>query len=252
MSLKNIPLICGTYKVNQESLNEAIKQGYFAFDTANAYKNAKILRNIIDDKMFIITKFAPEDFDKDISVVIENHTEELGRQPNVVLIHSPLKTDNANIKAFTNLRKHFPSQLIGISNFSIKEIQALIEANCKPDIISLEIHPFYQPNKLINYCNNQMIPIIGYRCLSKGAINNNETIQSIAKKYGAKPSQIVLRWIHDKNIIPIVSSSNQINLHENLQYGGIVLTNEDRILIDNLNKGPDGATCMLRYCQHDD
>jgi len=224
--------------------------GYNSFDTATGYNNARILREVIKPSDLIITKFNPGYFDN-IEMVAQQHVVDLGKLPDIVLIHSPLNTSDLNISAFKSLKSIFPKQLIGISNFSIKDTENLLENGCQPDIMSCEFHPFYQPNKLLSYCQSKDITVLGYRCLAKGEINSKQQIINLAKKYDATPSQIVLKWISTKNIIPIASSSKYLNLKENLSYEKVELNNEDINLLDSLNREEGGSSCMLRYCQHD-
>ena len=126
----------------------------------------------------------------------------------------------------------------------------MIEQNCKPNIISLEFSPFYQPNKLVSFCKNNDIIITGYRPTCKGAIFTNESIQNIADQCNTNTTNLILQWITQKCIIPIVSSKNENNMKNNLGFVNVILNKEMVKELDNLNINK--STCMIKYCSHDE
>lgn len=248
-------IIYGTHKMSSKAILSALQCGYLWLDTATGYNNESSLKEAMDESHahpFIITKVNPNDFEKGIELSTCNHINGLNRDPSIVLLHSPMKTDEDNINAFKALRSLFKDKMIGVSNFCIRQIKVLISADCKPDVISLEFHPFYQPNKLVQFCKQNNIMITGYRSFSKGKIHENKTIQSIAEKHKSTSSQVVLKWIVNKSIIPIISSSSTNNLISNFKYDEVTLTEAEIDTLDNLNMGITGSTCMLKYCEHDD
>ncbi len=257
MSIRNFDLVFGTHKMSQEAIIHAIKTGYQILDTATGYKNADIIKNAIDatkdfyKKPLIMTKFNPEDFAQDIEISSKKHCDELGSVPDAILLHSPSKMNEENLFHFKKLRFLFPNRIIGVSNFDIYQLDYLIRNNCKPDIISLEFHPFYQPTKLVKYCKNNDIMLTGYRALAKGSILQNDILKEIALKYNATIPQIVLRYVSALNILPIVSSNKLENIESNFAYKKVNLHEMDEIAIKELNLGPKGSTCMLKFCNHD-
>ena len=172
---------------------------------------------------------------------------ELGKIPEIVLLHSPMLTDKDNLIALTQLQIKFPESIIGVSNFDIPRLNYLIMNNVKPGIISLEYSPYYQPRALIKFCKDHNIFITGYRCLAKGQVLKDPIIIKLAQKYNTTASSILLSWARLNEVIPIFSTNNPQHIEVKLS----VLTQEDMDLIDSLNKGSTGATCMLRYCNHD-
>jgi diketogulonate reductase-like aldo/keto reductase len=252
--MRSQKIIYGTHKMSTKNMTDAITVGYLVFDTATGYQNANLLKEAInkcDQEVYIITKFNPRDFKTGIEQSVSDHIKDLGQEPNMILLHSPLGTNELNIKAFNDLKAIFKNKPIGVSNFSIKQIQALIDAQCKPDMISVEFHPFYQPMKLVEYCREHEIDVTCYRALSKGSVNRNSVIQKIADTHKCSPAQIVLRWISDKGLIPIISSSNLVNQQQNLQLETIKLTESETFELNNLNRENEGSTCMIKYCDHD-
>lgn len=52
---------------------------------------------------------------------------------------------------------------IGLSNFNITQIEDLLK-NCKfkPVVNQVEVHPYYQNNELIDYCQKNDIIVTAY------------------------------------------------------------------------------------------
>lgn len=251
---KDFKIIYGTHKMSVESITNAINCGYTAIDTATGYNNGPFIKTAIENSKsvpIIVTKFNTNDF-KDFDTVVAEHINTIEYNPHVVLLHTPFPTSAENIDAMKRMNQCFISQTVGVSNFDIKRLIELINAGVKPEIIQLEFHPFYQPNKLVKFCQNNGIKIMCYRPLAKGAINQNEIIKKIAKFHKATPAQIILKWIIGKNIVPVVSSTNVENIKNNLDFNKINLRPTDVSELDSLNQGSVGATCMLRYCSHDE
>ena len=52
---------------------------------------------------------------------------------------------------------------IGVSNFSQKKLQALLqEARIKPEMNQIELHPYLQQKELIDYCKSNGLQVTGY------------------------------------------------------------------------------------------
>lgn len=254
--------ICfGTNKMDKNSISLAIESGYKYLDTATGYNNASIIKEAINGKkIMIIGKFNPFDFTNQFDNIVDNYINDLGQIPDIVLLHSPLSLDSdyligdtneKNLLAFEKLRKKFPCSQIGVSNFSIPQIQYLLNHNVIVDCIELELSPYYQPLKLISFCFEMNIKIYSYRLTSKSAVFNDQKLKHISMKYGISVMELLINWCLNQKICPIISSKNPKNIKNNISLKKIQLTKEDCIQINALNKGDQGSTCMLSYTQHD-
>lgn len=224
---------------------------YGAIDTATGYDNTSILNEIISKLVSppcIITKFNQKDFDNGIENSVHEHITQLGFEPDIILIHSTLKNHDENLLAFMMLKKLFPTKMIGISNFDLKQTKFLIDNDCCPDVMQLEYHPLFQPNKLVDYCKENNIIVMAYRPFAKGNLLKNHTILCLANKYNIKPSHLILKWLREKNMIPVVSSNNHFNILSNAEYNKITINKEIHDTLDRMNMGLDGSTCMVKFC----
>jgi diketogulonate reductase-like aldo/keto reductase len=177
----------------------------------------------------------------------------------VVLIHSPLKTNEDNVRAFLHLKKIFHKSKVGVSNFDIEKVQYLIGNGCKPDLLSIEFHPYYQPLKLIQFCKNSGITVTGYRTFAKGQVFNDVHLNEIAIKHNVSIMDVVLAWYLLHNVIPTVSSSKIENIDRIAKFSKNYSNNntipfdmDDIEKISSLNKNSVGSTCMTKFCKHDD
>jgi diketogulonate reductase-like aldo/keto reductase len=243
------PAIFGTFQRTTDEIATALKLGFNTIDTATGYNNSSFIREAIklsNTRTYILTKYNQKDF-LDIQTASRNHDTDLGQIPDIVLIHTPLSTDAENVKAFESLRALYPKQLVGISNFNIAQIQYLIDNQCHPDVISLEFSPYYQPIALIKFCEQQDILITGYRPTCKGRIYSDEKLKDIKDI-----TNTVLNWVHNKNIIPIVSSKNEEHIKDMLHYHEVNIEPPISTLLDSFNEGSKSSSCMLKYTTHDE
>lgn len=252
LGLKSLNLVYGTHK-----MASGLKYGVMcdAIDTATAYDNADEIRNAIDrvtdHPPIIITKFNTKDFETGIDKAVEQHLSKLGRKPDVVLLHATFGDNNKNLDALVSLKTLFPTSIVGVSNFSVDEIKYLVElGGLRPQVVQLEYHPFFQPNYLVQYCHENDIVVMAYRPFGQGAILADPKIKSIAEKLCATPAQIILKWLKNKDILPVFSSNSLTNIVTNCQYDNVSLRYLDTMELNGMNIGPNGSTCMTKYCNN--
>jgi diketogulonate reductase-like aldo/keto reductase len=250
-------LIYGTHKMTKDSITMALKAGCVSLDTATGYKNDDLVAEALaatGARPTIITKFNSTDFEgDDYEERIRQHCARLNldkTEGDYLLLHTPLKSDELNLWALRKLREMYPKHKFGVSNFSIAQIQYLLDNKFPVDMVSLEFSPFYQPVKLVKFCHDNGIVVTGYRPTYKGAIFGDAVISSLAAKYGATNSKVVLSWMNSKGIGSIMSTSKAENLTDNLSYDSIVLAEDDLAVLNKLNTNV--ATCMTKYCKHDE
>lgn len=133
---------------------------------------------------------------------------------------------------------------IGVSNFNIPKLEKLIQhANVRPEMNQIELHPFFQQEQLVNYCQQQNILITAYCPLgshhlmsSDDSLINNPTIQSIALKHNCTTAQILLAWGMQRGTTVIPKSVKPHRIKENLESIHIMLDEHDVHLIKTLER----------------
>lgn len=125
---------------------------------------------------------------------------------------------------------------LGVCNFSIKPLEFLLEeAEIKPTINQIELHPQYQQKEIQNFCKTNNIVVSSWASLQYGKVCYNETIIEIANRYNKTPAQIVLRWHIQNGHMTVTRSTKKERLEQNINIFDFELTNEDMAIIDNMD-----------------
>ena len=76
----------------------------------------------------------------------------------------------------------------------------------------------------------------------KDDLFTNQTICSIAENHQKSVAQIVLRWLVQRNIVPVVKSVHPARMKENLDIFDFILSEEEMKQIASLDTGHTYAT----------
>lgn len=138
---------------------------------------------------------------------------------------------------------------IGVSNFSVKKLKALIaQAKYKPEINQVELHPLLQQNDLFGFCKSENIFLTAYsplgsqdrhpslKRIDEPSLFNNSVIVSIAEKHNCTPAQVLIKWAVQRGTAVIPKSINPARLKENFDSQFITLTSDDMSSIAALDK----------------
>ncbi|QAV24267.1 2,5-didehydrogluconate reductase DkgB [Proteus hauseri] len=249
----SVPVLgLGTFRLKDDvviaSVKTALELGYRAIDTAQIYENeaaigqAIIATGIPREDLYITTKIWIENLSKD--KLISSLKKSLGDlQTNYVdltLIHWPSPNDAVSVEEFMQVlleaKKLGLTREIGISNFTIPLMKKAIATVGAENIATnqIELSPYLQNNKVVNFAKENGIQITSYMTLAYGKALKDLVIQTIAKKYNATPAQIILAWAIEKGYSVIPSSTKRENLASNLLSVSIKLNSEDIKAIDSL------------------
>lgn len=165
---------------------------------------------------------------------------------NLLLEHLDL---NATWKVFEDMVLKGYAKGIGLSNFNERQISMIINnSRIKPANLQLECHAYLQQSRLRQFCANNDLVVTGYGPLGAPGrpadrkspedpdLLADPIINSIAKELGRSPGQILLRYIMQIGVIPLVKSSKLERIKENYdaQFFSLCDKNMDRIA--GLNK----------------
>ena len=251
-----IPCIgLGTYQIRKKSeIENVIKigynTGYRLIDTAVVYGNEKLIGDALKklkikrNEIFIITKIYKDDMKYDkVKKSIESSLKKLQTDYiDIVLIHWPeveKSEDRINVwKALEESVEKKKVKMIGVSNFCKIHLEQILN-NCKikPVINQIECNPIYYDEETINYCEQNGIVIQAYCPFAEWneKLVENDIIVNIAKKKEKSVSQIILKWLLQKNKIPLPKSVHGDYIKQNFDLNGFYLTEEEMRQIDSLN-----------------
>lgn len=119
---------------------------------------------------------------------------------------------------------------IGVSNFTIKHLEALRKTAriWPPALNQIELHPYNPQTELVEYCQKHGIVVEAYASLGGqdsgkktwnilgGKLVERKEVCDIAEKYQKAPTQVLLKWASKRNIVVIPKSTNVAHLRENL------------------------------------
>jgi diketogulonate reductase-like aldo/keto reductase len=250
-----IPCIgLGTYQIRKKVEIENVlkigyKVGYRLIDTATVYGNEKLIGDSLKklkiprNEIFLITKIYKGDMTYEkAKKSIESSLKKLQTDYiDMVLIHWPeVEKTEDRIKVWKALEESVEEKkikMIGVSNFCKNHLEHILN-NCKikPVVNQIECNPIYYDEETINYSENNDIVIQAYCPLAEwnNKLVENDIILNISKKKNKSISQIILKWLLQKNKIPLPKSTHDEYIKQNFELNGFYLTEEEMKNIDNL------------------
>lgn len=239
----------GTFMLNpdeaENSVLSALQGGYRLIDTANAYVNEKAVGRAIKksgvsrEEIFLETKLWPSFYEQEDAV--EKTLERLDTEYiDLLLIHQPAGNYAAGYKLMEKAYKEGKVKAIGLSNFTIAQIQEILDiCEIKPAILQTEVHPYSQEKELKEFLDKENILIQAWYPLGHGdkALIEEKVFTELAGKYGKSNAQIILRWHIQSGNVVIPGSKNPDHIRDNFDLFDFELTEEEMQKIAALNKG---------------
>ncbi|MGJ3353354.1 2,5-didehydrogluconate reductase DkgB [Providencia sp. Je.9.19] len=249
-----VPLLgLGTFRLKDDvvidSVKTALELGYRAIDTAQIYENEAAVGKAIAEsgvprhELYITTKIWIENFSKEklIPSLKKSLSDLQTDYVDLTLIHWPSPNDAVSVDEFMTALLEAKTQgltrEIGISNFTIPLMEKAIEAVGAENIATnqIELSPYLQNRKVVEWANKHGIHITSYMTLAYGKALEDDVIKSIAKKHSATPAQIILAWAMGEGYSVIPSSTKRENLASNLLSVDIKLDADDKKAIAALD-----------------
>ncbi|QRV98081.1 aldo/keto reductase family protein [Ceratobasidium sp. AG-Ba] len=147
---------------------------------------------------------------------------------------------------------------IGVSNFSIKTLNTLLEkATVVPAVNQVELHPCYPQNELLGYCKSKGIHLIAYCPLGqyRSPFFSDPVFIEAASRLSNSlskpitPSQLVLSWAVQRGTIVIPKSSKEERLKQNIDI--ITLPDDVFKIVDEYHKRPGMHKTLDEYALRD-
>ena len=228
----------------EDSVLSALQGGYRLIDTANAYVNEKAVGRAIKrsgvarEEIFLETKLWPSFYEQEDAV--ERTLERLDTEYiDLLLIHQPAGNYAAGYRLMEKAYKEGKVKVIGLSNFTIAQIQEILNiCEVKPAILQTEVHPYSQEKELKEFLGKENIIIQAWYPLGHGdkALIGEKVFTELAEKYGRSNVQIILRWHIQAGNVVIPGSKNPEHIRANYDLFDFNLTDAEMGRITALNK----------------
>lgn len=256
----------GTFQSEPEktaaAVSKAIECGFRQIDTAALYNNEKEVGEGIADALgkvkkpdgsalgrgdlYVVTKVWNTDrgygrtmraFEKSLKLLNMDYVD-------LYLIHWPAVPaqyecwKELNLETWRALEKLVDEGLvksIGVSNFMPRHLEPLMEkCNIVPAVNQIEYHPGWMQTECVDWCTERGILIQAWSPLANGDALKNETLATLAAKYGCSISQLVLNWVAAQGIIPLSKSVTASRIEENAHSFDFEISEEDLATISAL------------------
>ena len=236
----------------EQSVLNAIKAGYRHIDCAAAYGNEKSVGNAIRksgvarEEIFVTSKLWNDDKGYENTLAAFNRTlEDLQLDYlDLYLIHWPIakaskenwkEANSESWRALEELYNQGKIKAIGVSNFLEHHLEPLFEtAKIKPMVNQIEFHPGMLQEEIVEFCKKHNILVEAWAPFSNGEVLNNPVLKEIADKYEKTVAQLTLRWIMQKDIVPLPKSVTPERIKSNLEVFDFEISQEDVDRIDRL------------------
>ena len=231
-----------------EATRHALQVGYRHIDTATIYRNEDQVGRAIADSglaradVFVTTKLPPGNAGR-VRATMAESLKALGTDyVDLWLVHWPPRGRNLVPlwRDFLAVRDDGLTRAVGVSNYSVRQIDDLIEANeggraggWAPAVNQIPWSPSRYDADLLAAHAERGVALEGYSPL-KGTRLRDRTLAEIAAKYGVTPAQVVLRWHIDIGVIVIPRSARSERIEQNLDLFSFSLTSEEVARINNL------------------
>ena len=232
----------------EEAVVQAIQSGYRLIDTAAAYENEEAVGRAIRrcgvprEELFITTKLWITDTSYEgAKRGFSRSMERLGLDyVDLYLIHQPYNDYYGAWRALEELYAEGKAHSIGVDNFTQDKLADFLFWNkVKPAVNLAECNAFFQREDDRLYMESKNIQMQAWSPLAagQGRLFENETLRTIATTHNKSVAQVVLRWLVQRNIVPLVKSANPQRMKENLDIFDFALTDAEMQQIAALDTG---------------
>jgi diketogulonate reductase-like aldo/keto reductase len=234
----------------EEAVGFALEAGYRHIDTAQAYGNERsvgaALRDsgVPRDEVFVTTKFYPER--EDAEEEAKRSLDRLGLEHvDLYIIHWPAGGATWAWDGMQRARQNGFAQSIGVSNFSVAELEELAGVTDGPPAVNqVQFSPFEFRRGLLEACEARGIVLEAYSPLGTGRHLGDARVGEIAERLGRTPAQVLVRWSLQRDIVVLPKSTHRERIVENAKVFDFALTDEDVAALDALDE--TGGTDVAR------
>src|SRR5215213_334305 len=225
----------------EDAVRWALQAGYRHIDTAQAYGNERSVGRALRDsgvpreEVFITTKFYPAR--KDPEAEAQRSLERLGVEDvDLYIIHWPQGGPTWAWDGMQRARERGYARSIGVSNFSIGELDELLAvADAPPVVNQVQFSPFEYRRGLLGGCEQRGVVIEAYSPLGTGRHLGDNRVRQIADRLGRAPAQVLIRWCLQRDLVVLPKSTHRERIEHNARVFDFTLSDDDMAALDALD-----------------
>ena len=234
------------YRADVQPLRLGISLGATHIDTAEMYGTEPIVGKAIlgiRADVFLASKVSPSHLDYNSLIrAAEGSLKRLNTEyMDLYMIHWPNHSVpiKETMRAMEDLLKKGKAKYIGVSNFSVGDMEEAKDAMTTQKIVSNQVQYNLRDRSpeqdIIPYCKKEKITVVAYSPLSRGQVSrrSDAILDEIASRYKKTKAQVALNFLtREDNVVAIPKSDNEEHVAENCAASGWRLSKDDIETID--------------------
>jgi 2,5-diketo-D-gluconate reductase A len=236
----------------RDAVRWALELGYRHIDTAQGYGNEESVgegfrqSGLDRDDVFITTKFYPGSQDPVRELEASLQRLKLDRV-DLYLVHWPQGGPTWAWPGMEKAKAVGYARSIGVSNFSIAELeQVFAVATTAPVANQINLNPFSYRRGLVEENRRRNLVTEAYSPLGTGRHLSNPKVREIAVRTGGTPSQVLIRWGLQHDLVVIAKSTHRARIAENAGALEFTLSGADMAELDSLDAGSRPGQALER------
>lgn len=220
----------------------ALDSGYRHLDTATGYGNEAEVGDAIRasgvaySDIFVTTKLPPDHVGRERRT-LEESLRALGTdRVDLWLVHWPPRgtAGVSSWQVFAEALDEGLARAIGVSNYSLDQIDELTKATgVTPAVNQIKWSPLLFDAELLAEHRERGIVVEGYSPFRAGTLSH-PTLAEIAERHGKLPTQVVIRWHVQHDVVVIPKSANRDRIAANADVFDFELSDDEMAAIDAL------------------
>jgi diketogulonate reductase-like aldo/keto reductase len=242
-----MPLVgFGTWRLSGRAASRAVRAaldvGYRLIDTATMYGNESEIgaairdSGVARDELFVTTKLPAENAARE-RATLEASLAALGLEHvDLWLVHWP-PTDRVLVRTWEHVlavRDDGLTRDVGVSNYSIEQIDRLIAATGDaPAVNQIPWAPADFDGELLRALGERGVVVEGYSPFKHTNLRD-PVLADIARRHDVTPTQVIVRWHVQHEIVVIPKSSKADRIAQNFDVWSFDLVDDEMRMLDDL------------------
>jgi diketogulonate reductase-like aldo/keto reductase len=232
-------------KAKEAAIRAGLDGGMTLVDTAEIYGSEPLVARALNqrkrDEVFVATKVWPNHLHSDaLSRSFDRSLRRLGTSYiDLYQVHfpNPRVPIGETMGALEKLVEEGKLMHIGVSNFSLEQIQEAQSSMSKAELSSVQIDYSLFNRRveadILPYCDGEKIALLAYYPLGHGKLVSDSRLDVVGSRLGKTRSQVALRWLARKaNVFPIPRASGKEHVTEDLAASDWELPEPDAAEVD--------------------